>query len=279
MKITEKLNKYKIAKNTSAMALAQIISRIAMILYLAALSRHVGTGLTTLVAHLSGYPAETVSIIHLYTAVFILDSLGEVFMGAFRAHERMEFEAGLQLLRDLSNIGLSLLAIALGWPLLAIVFVSVVAQPIKLAATIFLLVKHIARLHMHIELPFSKHLLFASLPLGLLLVIQTLQSEFGTYILSPHYAAEVVGVYAAANTVILMILFLPNSFAAAIYPTFSRLHKQSDDQLRDFYRICYKYLLVLGFPLAIGTLLVGERAITLVYGDEFAPAAPVIRVM
>ena len=177
------------------MALAQMVSRIAIILYLAALSRHVGTGgigqistgaalnaifllvvgpglttllirevagnhgltdrylsnalflrllllvpfivLTTAVAHFSDYPPETVVIIHLYTAVFILDTLGEVFIGAFRAYERMEFEAGLQLLRDFSNIGLSLLAIALGWPLIAIVFVSVVAQLIKFAATIF----------------------------------------------------------------------------------------------------------------------------------------------
>lgn len=319
------------------MALAQIISRVAMIFYLAALARHVGTegvgqistgtainamlllligpgltillirevaadhervhkyissalllrallivpfiGMAALLAHLNGYPQETITIIYLYSAVYAMDTLGEVLISAFRAYERMEFEAGLQIIRDFINIGLSLLVIAAGGSLLAVVFISVVAQLVKLALTIYFLLRHVVKLRLEFDLSFSKQLLFASLPFGVLLIIQTLQAEFGTYVLSVNRSAEEVGIYAAANTVIIMLLYVPNAFAAAIYPNFAKLHKQSKQQLAHFYHVCYKYLLVLSFPLAVGTLLVGPRAIELVYGEAFAASTPVVRVM
>lgn len=337
MKLREKLGKYQVIKNTSVMALAQIVSRIGMIFYLGALARHVGSegvgaistgtalnsmlllfvgpGLTillvrevaakrdsvgqyvsnafflrslliipfvlaaTFLAYQNNYPPETITIVHLYTVVFVMDTLGEVMIGAMRAYERMELEALLQIIRDFTNIGLSLVAISLGWPLIAIVAISVVAQAIKFSLSIALLWKYIAKFSPRVDLSFSKGLLLASLPFGVLLIIQTIQGEFGTYVLSVHHSADIVGVYAAANTLILMLLYLPNAFASAIFPNFSRLFKESPEKLRQFYRVCYKYLLILGFPLAVGTLLVGEQAILLVYGDDFTESAPVIRLM
>lgn len=337
MNIRAKLNKYTVAKNASVMALAQIVSRVAMIVYLGALARHVGAegigqistanalnamlllvvgpgltillvrdvagerdragqyltnaiflrllllvpfiALTTAIAHLSNYPLETIRIIHIYTVVYILDTLGEVLIAGFRAYERMELEAALQLIRDFTNIGLSLVGIALGWPLINIVMISVVAQLVKFLLSAFWLSRYIVRLKPKFNLTFSKHLLLASVPFGLLLIIQTLQQEFGTYLLSLHVSAELVGIYGAANTLILMLLYVPNSFAAAIFPNLSRLSKESKFKLRRFYQVSYKYLLVLGFPLGVGTFLVGSRAIMLVYGDEFAAATPVIRIM
>ncbi len=235
--------------------------------------------LTTFLAYQNNYAPETIMIVHLYTIVFVLDTIGEVMIATFRAYERMELEAALQITRDFTNIGLSLVGIALGWPLLAIVAVSVVAQGLKFLMSIALVWKYITRVRPRIDLNFSKGLLLSSAPFGVLLIIQTVQAEFGTYILSVYHSAATVGIYAAANTLIVMLLFLPNSFASAIFPNFSRLHKHSPEGLKKFYQVCYKYLLILGFPLAVGTLLVGERAVLLVYGDEFAASAPVIRLM
>jgi O-antigen/teichoic acid export membrane protein len=43
--------------------------------------------------------------------------------------------------------------------------------------------------------------------------------------------------------------------------------------------VCYKYLLVLGFPLGLGTILVGEHIIRLVYGDGFDGAIPFLYIL
>jgi O-antigen/teichoic acid export membrane protein len=335
--IFEKLKKYKVAKNTSVLALGQILSRFLTIFYLAALARYVGTegigqistanalnnillllvvpGLSILFvrdvapepekasnyisnmiflrlifiipyvafsvgfAYLGGYPQETAYIIHLYMALYMFDTLSEVLISAFRANERMEYEAGIQLARDLINIGVSLVAIYLEWSLIAIVAVSVFAQFCKFSMSLWAVWGRFARPKLSVDLSLTKSLLFASLPFGLLLVISTLQSQLGTFVLSLFHAADTVGIYAAANTLIVMLLFIPNSFAGAIFPNFSRLHHESQDNLRHFYQLSYKYLLILGFPLGLGTMLVGDRAITLIYGGSFQEADDVIRIM
>jgi O-antigen/teichoic acid export membrane protein len=337
MSALSKLNKYKVAKNASVLAVTQIISRVATIFYVAALARYVGTEgigqistasalnallllvvapglsilfvrdvaadvkkassyvtsmvflrlllltpfvlLTFLFAHSGNYPDETIQIIHLYTLVFIFDTLVEILISVFRSYERMEFEAGTQIARDVINIGLSLLAIYLRWPLIAIVFMSVFAQFCKLVLTFALVSRKFVRPSFSVDFSLSKTLLLASLPFGVLLVIHTFQAELGTFVLSLYYDANTVGLFAAANTLIVMLLFVPNAFAAAIFPNFARLHVTSRIDLTRYYQLCYKYLLVLGFPLGLGTMLVGDRVITLIYGEEFAPSASVIRIM
>ncbi|MBN1965309.1 MAG: oligosaccharide flippase family protein, partial [Anaerolineae bacterium] len=179
MGIIQRLSQYQIAKNTSVLAVAQITSRAFAILYVAALSRYVGTegigqistatslnailllivgpgltyllvrdvasdkskastyvssmlflrlafivpfiALTVLLAYSGRYSRETAVIIHLYTAVYVLDTMGEIMIATFQAYEHMEYEAGLQITRDAVNIIVSLLAIAWGWPLIGIV--------------------------------------------------------------------------------------------------------------------------------------------------------------
>jgi transposase len=71
--------------------------------------------LAAIVAHVARYSAGTVSIIGIYTLVYLLDSLGEIFLSLFRAHQRMEYEvAGVQFVQALINFSLSLHAIVAG---------------------------------------------------------------------------------------------------------------------------------------------------------------------
>jgi O-antigen/teichoic acid export membrane protein len=101
----------------------------------------------------------------------------------------------------------------------------------------------------------------------------------GTFVLSLYHTADTVGLYSAAFSLITMLLLLPNAFSLAIYPTFSKLYVHARHDLQRFYQICYKYLLVVGFPLGLGTMLVGNRVILLVYGHEFEGSATAIRIL
>jgi O-antigen/teichoic acid export membrane protein len=235
--------------------------------------------LSIAIAYSGKYPRETGYIINLYMLLYIIDTLTEILLATFRAYERMEFEAGIQMARDFINIAFSLLAIYLKGSLLAIVSISVLAQVCKFVLAYGLVRWRFVRLHFTVDLQLSKTLLITSLSFGILLVIHTLQSQMAVFVLSLYYDATEVGTYAAANTLVTMLLFIPNSFAAAIFPNLSRLNVESRTNLSYYYRLSYKYLLVLGFPLGLGTMLVGDRAIRLIYGGEFKDSGEVIRIM
>jgi O-antigen/teichoic acid export membrane protein len=235
--------------------------------------------LTAIVAHVAGYPNDTVLIVYVYTLVYLLDALSEVLAAVFQAFECMEYEAASQVVQRLVNISLSLLAIYLGWSLLAIAWMSVVARVCQLLMLIILVHRRFVRLRPAVSWSTSKRLFLSSLPFAAWLIFAMVQVQLGPFVISLCHTADAVGIYSAAYTLIGILLFLPSAFSSAIYPTFSRLHVQARHDLPHFYQLCYKYIPVVGFPLGMGTILVGDRVITLVYGDDFEGSAAVIRIL
>jgi len=235
--------------------------------------------LTVAVVHAVGYPPDTARIVYTYSLVYFIDTVGEILAAVFRAFERMEYEAAGQILRDLVNISLSLVAIHLRWPLLAIVFASVIAQLCKLVFMAVLAYGRFLRRRLAISLRACKQLFITSLPFGVLLIFLVARLQVGTFVLSIYHPEEVVGIYSAANTLIGMILLMPGAFSSALFPVLSSLHVHAQDELRRFYQLCHKLLLMVAFPLGLGTMLVGDRVIALVYGDQFQASAAIIRVI
>lgn len=235
--------------------------------------------LTVAVTKIVTYPADTVRIIYAYTMVYLFDLLAEIPASVFRASEHMEYEAGIQVIRDLINISLSLFAIYLGWSLLSIALISALAQAIKLLLMMILLYRRFVRPDFSISGRTIKSLLISSLPFGLLVILHTIHAQLGILIISLYKGADAVGIYSVANSLIGMLLLLPAAFSAAIFPTMSSFYANAKQDLRHFYRICFKYLLIVGFPLGLGAILVGDKVLLLVYGDDFTGSAAVLRIL
>lgn len=231
------------------------------------------------VSRVAGYPPETVTIIHIYIAVYLLDAFSGILLPVFRAFERMEYEAASQALQDMLNIGLSLLAIFMGWSLVVIALISVLARVVRVATLVVLMSRKFVQLRFQVSPYSAKELFRTSLPFGALLIVLTVQSQLGTFVLSLFRPASVVGIYSAASFVVTTLLMLANAFSTAIFPTLSSLHSQSTVELRRFYHLAYKYLLVVGFPMGLGTVLVGDRVVSLLYGNKFSGSADVMRIM
>ncbi|NJP06009.1 MAG: oligosaccharide flippase family protein [Chloroflexaceae bacterium] len=231
------------------------------------------------ISHFAGYSADTMAIVYVYTVVYLLDALGELLSATFQAYEHMEFVGGAEVMRNLINVILSLLGIYLGWSLFAIALMSVVASVCKLLFLGVVMHWRFVRPSFSFNPQFWQTLFIASLPFGLLLILHTGQALFGTFVISLFYPEEMVGLYNAANMLIIMVLMLPSAFAKAIFPSFSHLYVHNRDALPSFYQVCYKFLVILGFPLGLGTILVGEQVIVLVYGEEFTQAAVILYIL
>jgi O-antigen/teichoic acid export membrane protein len=235
--------------------------------------------LVMIVANVAAYSADIMPIIFVYALVYLFDSLGEILISLFRAFQRMEYDAGTQVARDLINFSLSLLAIYLHLPLLAIVFMSFVAQACKLVLMLVLSIHRFVRPPLAVSLRTMKTLFVSSLPFGGLVVLYTIQGQLGTLVLSLSHPPETVGTFAAANTLITTLMLVPGAISVAIFPALSKLHVRAPGDLPRHYALVYKYLLILGFPLGLGTMLVGDQVIFLIYGHGFEGSVIVLRVL
>lgn len=235
--------------------------------------------LVVIVSNTAGYSTNAVQIIYVYAAVYFFDNLGEIFTSFFRARQRMEYEAGTQVLRDVVNFSLSLSAIYLRWSLLAIVLMSLVAQSCKLLLLVVLSHRHLSRPTLPVHLKTMMTLFVASLTFGGLVVLYTIQNQLGIFALSLFHAPGTVGVFTAANTLIATLILVPGALSVALYPAFSKLAVQSPSELRHYYALSFKYLAIFGSALGVGTILVADRVILLIYGEGFEQAVGVLRVM
>jgi O-antigen/teichoic acid export membrane protein len=122
-------------------------------------------------------------------------------------------------------------------------------------------------------------LIIASFPFGILIILHTFQAQLGIFILSLFDTSDAVGIYAAAHSLIFTILLVPLSVSTSISPVFSRLHVHARHDLKNFYKLCYKYLLVVGFPLGMLVALVGGEVLITVYGEEFEASVRIVRIL
>ncbi len=232
-----------------------------------------------LVMTISDYSQETRLVVWLYIIVFGTDAFGELFIGLFRTKERLEFEAGTQILMTILNITISIYGISQGWTLLQIVWVTVFAHGMRFIAMLVLTLRFFVKLDARIDVRLASRLLMNSWPFSAFLVIQAFQNKTGVIIMSSTFESNVVGLYGAANTIIAMLLYIPNALAPALLPNLSRLQDKSLEALQHFYSISFRYLAVIGFPLGLGTILVGGDLIEMIYGQEFTGSRPVIQIM
>jgi O-antigen/teichoic acid export membrane protein len=235
--------------------------------------------LAAIVSNVGPYSADMIPIICIYALVYLLDNLGEIFTSLFRAFQRMEYDAGTQVVRDLINFSLSLLAIYFRLSLLAIVLMSLVAQICKLLLQLALSYHRFIRPKSVISLGTMKSLIVSSLPFGGLVVLYTLQGQLGTLVLSFCHPPKTVGTFTAANTLVTTLMLMPATLSVAILPAFSRLYVHAPGDLAHYYALACKYLFILGFPVGLGTMLVGDQVIFLIYGRGFEGSTIVIRIL
>jgi O-antigen/teichoic acid export membrane protein len=227
----------------------------------------------------SPYDQQVRAFIAIYAAAYAFDALSEIPRSIFHGFQRMEFSTGLDLMRDMVNIVISIVGIGLGWPLVAIVAVSAFASLLKLAVSILLLSWQFTRPRLPVRLALCRNLLVGAIPFFLLTAIGVAYEKLGVVFLSWLDTAESVGIYSAATIITTALLLVPGAFYQSIFPVFSQYHQNSPEALKASYRISYKVMLLVGFPMGAGVILVAQPVIALVYGPGFEEAVGVLRIL
>lgn len=116
-------------------------------------------------------------------------------------------------------------------------------------------------------------------PFIIISIFYILDNRLDTILLSFFTSEAEIGIYTAATSVILTISMLPQGYRVAVLPIMSRYHKFDAEALAILYRQSYKYLLMLGIPIAVGTFLLAADLIHLLYGDPLPESVLILKIM
>jgi O-antigen/teichoic acid export membrane protein len=109
--------------------------------------------------------------------------------------------------------------------------------------------------------------------------LANLTASLPAILLSVFHREAAVGLYAAASRIVSFGTPLVTSFTSAMFPYMSRLYQDSSRALREIGEESLKYMLAAAIPAVVVVALFAERIIETLYGEAYAGAVPVLRIV
>jgi O-antigen/teichoic acid export membrane protein len=219
------------------------------------------------------------AVLYISGGYYILTIFSGALKTIFRAHEKMEYDALPTSIRIIVIVFIGSAVLLLGYGLLAIACAYLFAAAVDLALTVVIMLKCFVRPKLEIDLAFWKIAIPLAFPFGVLSVLSIIYSQIDVILIRSIKGDTAVGWYKAAIVLVYTFSVIPSILSSAIFPVMSRFHLSSKESLKFTVQKSVKYLMILGFPIATGIMLLAKPIITLLYGADFSPAVPALRIL
>ena len=180
-----------------------------------------------------------VSLILLTVLAVLPQAVALTFDGIFVALQKLQFSAFALIVSSLTTALFGFYFVVLGFGTLGAVNALIIGQVVYVLILFILLYFYKGLFFSKVTLQILKQAFVGSLPYGLLGVLGLLYFRIDTVLLSYLKGNYQTGLYGAAYRFLEAIIFLPSSFAAALFPTLAKLH---DDNLVEMKKLYYKSL-------------------------------------
>lgn len=229
--------------------------------------------------NLMHYPSDTKIIVYIFGASTVLNSFGGLFRAIFHAFEKMEYDSLLTIIQQVVVVSLGLTLLFLGYNLIPVVSVFLLGSIINVVFSLIVTVKKFAKPEFEVDFAFWKRTIITAIPFSLTTVFISIFDKIDIVMLSMMIGDAPVGWYSAAYRLVAALLFIPGVFLGAIYPVLSKFYVSSANSLEITYEKSFRYLFIIAFPIGVGTMLLADKIILLIYGDGFIHSIIALRIL
>jgi len=236
-------------------------------------------GLIAITINLLGYPKQTIKVVYFLALSVILSSFSNIFNSIFQAYEKMEYQSMEQILISVLILSSALFAISHGFSVIGFAFIYFLVSAVALIYSFVISIWKFVKPKMEVDWSFWKYTIKEALPFGLTGISGMIYTYTDTIMLSLMKGDEVVGWYNAAYKLMLILLFIPGIINSAIFPSMSRFYISSQNSLKLIYEKYFKFMLMIGIPIGIGTTLLADRIILLIFGIGYTQSIIALQVL
>lgn len=225
------------------------------------------------------YPPDTTMAVYIIAVSLVVTSISQLFKSIFRAFEKMEYEFLINTSKTIIVVSLGLFVLFAGYGLIGLVLIHLLASVFDFFLSLSICIKKFAVPKLEIDLKFWKHSIRTALPLGFVYVFAVIYGQIDMIMLSVMCGDAVVGWYSAAYKLRSVLSFIPASFMGAAFPVMSRFFESSTKSLEILYERSFKYMLSLALPIAVGTTILADRIILLLYGTQYTNSIIALQIL
>lgn len=201
------------------------------------------------------------------------DGIRDFTLSYFRAQEKMEWEAIVTLVLNISIAVFGFIILRAHPTARALTYAYVFSSGMGALVAIIFLRKEFLKLFSSFRRTLLKPIILAALPIAI-------SGFFGVFMLNTDYvilgwmrSASEIGFYAAAQKIVQLLYVLPGLVATGIFPSISRLiGDESHNNVRAINEQAIVFMFLISLPLAVGGVVLAGPIITFLYGTAYAPA-------
>jgi O-antigen/teichoic acid export membrane protein len=226
------------------------------------------------------YPLEKTAVIYLAALIMIAESFISLLNSLYRAHQKVKYGVIVEVLSKTLIVSLGVYALFLGYGLVEILLVQLFVFIVSLVVSTYLFSTRIAKIAFGgLSFEFFKNLIGRATPFFVLSISIAIYAKIDTVMLSFMKGDEITGWYSAAYKFLEVFTFIPAAFVAGVLPAMSRFSRSSPDLLLQTYRRAAKYLFMIALPLAVGTSILADKIILIMYGEGYVNSISALRIL
>ena len=119
------------------------------------------------------------------------------------------------------------------------------------------------------DFKFWKEILIKTLPYGAAVLLATIYVRIDVILLSLLRSQEEVGIYGVAARIMENLAVISIFFLNSTLPTVARLFRDNHEKLKKLLQYAFDFLLLIGFPIVVGGIILAFPIIALVSSPEF----------
>ena len=213
------------------------------------------------------------------TSMLLYDSLAQFHSACFRAFHRAEYEAVVRLLYSAIYVVGGLAAIRSGWGVTGVASALVVAGAVAVAHSTWLLHRRICSLTLSVDRAAITPVLTESLPFFLMILVVLIYNQIDMILLSFMSGDHETGIYAAAMKPFEATSLIPAGVMGTLLPALSRDWPVSKEQFAKTFTASFRYMGMLGLPLAVGGVVCAVPLVQFLYGGKYEESARAFQIL
>jgi len=211
--------------------------------------------------------------------LFIFDSLRRFGTSLFRAKEKMEKEAFINILTQTIIVAGGFIALSVAKTPEALATAYAIGAGIGLLVAAYFLRANIRGIFSSFDKELIKSILKSAWPLSLAAIFGMLLVNIDTVMVGWFGDAESVGFYSAAQKPIALLYIVPSLIVGGFFPALARFAKKNGEDFRRVLEKALKMITTIAFPIAIGTILTASQIVEFVYGEEYVASAVPLKIL
>lgn len=236
-------------------------------------------GCVVLVTALIGVPTPTAMVVIICSVQVFLEGMSITLISLFRAKQRMEYEAAIAWLWCVLLVGLTAVSLYLGLSLPRLLALITMSYVIRLGTIAYLLREHFDVTGLRKWFRPRRNLIIAALPFAGMTGLQMLYNSYPRLIIGNILELHDVGLYAAAERVMQMLLGLFVIADMVVFPIFAKDIHISQKQFAATYRLAADSFMAVGLLVGLAFAAFAREIIAVLYGPEFQQSARVLALL